>query len=204
MKVLINALLWISAIVACVFIVGKLFFFEVATIEHNAMAPTLLPGDRILISKTGKPRPGRVTICEHPHDEGYVIGRVIATGGQKVSSKDGRIYVDDSSIYDKTGYTTDFYNSDTDETDTVEIAREEIDRIGYDVFRRPNEKAHLSTVELEPGQAYLMSDNRTYNGQDSRGFGPVDVSTCIGTSFIRVTMKKSDALSIDRGHVGKL
>ncbi|MCZ7679215.1 MAG: hypothetical protein M5U28_10860 [Sandaracinaceae bacterium] len=43
------------------------------------------------------------------------------------------------------------------------------------------------------GGLYILNDNRTYVGEDSRTFGEVTPSTCVGRVFMRLTAAPSPA-----------
>jgi Signal peptidase, peptidase S26 len=60
--------------------------FRVA-VDGPSMEPTLLPGDLLVATASGRVRPGAVVVVEHPDRAGYeVVKRVAAIGGQFVNS----------------------------------------------------------------------------------------------------------------------
>jgi len=50
------------------------------------MRPALVPGDRLLVVRAGRPRPGQVVAVADPrHPDRLVVKRVAATSGQGVT-----------------------------------------------------------------------------------------------------------------------
>jgi signal peptidase I len=153
----LGCLSWIGAAVIVIALVLKLIWFDMASMGHNGMAPTLLRGERVLINKRGEPEIGSIAVCRHPTEDGWVVGRVAATGGMTIGSFGSELRIDGKPIqFDRQGAIT-FQNLDNDQTD------------------------------LPEGKLYLLGDFRAYMGQDSRAYGVVDASTCRGTIVFRVT-----------------
>ena len=82
------------------------FVAESRYIPSESMVPTLLPGDRVMVEKVSyrfhPPRPGDIVVF-HPPPALQLVGydpdqafikRVIATEGQVVAVRNGRVYVD--------------------------------------------------------------------------------------------------------------
>jgi signal peptidase I len=90
---------------AAVLLVGaRLIVGQVVYVADDAMAPTLAPGERVLVSPWGDPVSGDVVLVASPEGwgapDGEAIVRVIATGGQRVACCDdgGRLTVDGSTL----------------------------------------------------------------------------------------------------------
>ncbi|KPK49257.1 MAG: hypothetical protein AMJ63_16945, partial [Myxococcales bacterium SG8_38_1] len=64
----------------------KFIWFDMASVGHNGMAPTLIRGERVLINRRGEPTLGSIAVCQHPTEDGWVVGRVAATGGMTIDS----------------------------------------------------------------------------------------------------------------------
>jgi signal peptidase I len=94
----------VAAAVAVVVIAARLLFGQIAYVADDAMAPTLSPGERILVSPWGTPQAGDVILVSSreewdvPADDAVV--RVVAVGGQRVACGDesGGITVDGAPI----------------------------------------------------------------------------------------------------------
>ena len=80
------------------------------TVPSGSMEPALVPGDRIAVDMTAyglrvpftdialverpPPRPGDVVVFDSPQDGTRLVKRVVATGGQRVGLRAGRLTID--------------------------------------------------------------------------------------------------------------
>jgi signal peptidase I len=67
--------------------VARWFFVELVVVRGNTMAPTVLEGDVLLVNRRAEPAVGDVVLLEL--DERVVLRRVVALGGERVSSDEG-------------------------------------------------------------------------------------------------------------------
>ena len=102
-----HALLWLSGVpvYAVAFLLSAavatptvMFVAQVATHVDEAMSPTLLNGQRLLVNKLayrlGEPKPGDIVMHRYPRDPTKsFIKRIIAVGGDSVHIVDGRVSV---------------------------------------------------------------------------------------------------------------
>jgi len=77
----------------------RTFVMQAFKIPTGSMRPTLIEGDRILVSKFiyrfREPEPGEVIVFKYPEDpKRDFIKRLIATEGQKVQIMGGKVHVD--------------------------------------------------------------------------------------------------------------
>ena len=152
-----NSVLWYD---------GAILTFVVPT---GSMESTIEVGDCILAQKitleTGSDlKPGDIVVFKNPRPRNGVdilVKRVIATSGQTVDLKDGKIYVDGRRL---------------DES--------------YAMGESKPLDAHLSSAPdsypytIPDGCIWVMGDNRE-NSADSRYFGPVEEDSVIGIVFAR-------------------
>lgn len=176
-----------GAILIVIALVLKAFVFDMAEVGHNGMAPTLIHGERVLINKRAEPVLGSIAVCQHPTEDGWVVGRVVATGGMVVDSAGGKLRVDGQPVVFEEKGKTSFYNADNEQTTTVVWGDEYLGSDPHRIFIGEDGRQSIRKTEVPGGTLYLLGDHRAYMGQDSRAYGPVDASTCRGTIVFRVT-----------------
>ena len=182
----LGCLSWIVAGVIVVLLFLKVVFFDVASVGHNGMAPTLLHGERVLIHKRGKPVLNAIAVCQHPTEDGWVVGRVVATERMTIGSFGNELRIDGTAVpYEEIGV-TEFYNADDDRERAV-IFGEEALGTPHSIFFGENRQHLVRKTTVEPGKIFLLGDYRGYMGQDSRAYGQVSASSCRGTIVFRLT-----------------
>ena len=173
--------------VIVVALVLKVLFFDIAEVGHNGMAPTLLHGERVLIYKRGKPEVGSIVVCRHPSEDGWVVGRVAASGGMTIDSFGNKLHIDDKPVLFEEKGVSSFYNTDNDLTGSVIWGDEYLGSQPHLIFMAEGEGHRVRETQVPAGKIYLLGDDRAYMGQDSRIYGVVDASTCRGTIIFRLT-----------------
>lgn len=162
------------------------FFVRIAVISDDNMAPTMLAGERIVLWRNAELAPSDIAVCKHPTRDQYVIGRVIATAGMTISSDRTHIYLVNGlrPTIESKG-TIDFIDQHSGhrlpmQWGTIIYAGHE-----HTWMTRPRDKTRIPTTTIRAG-IYLLSDNRSFFGADSRAFGEIDPSTCLGQVFFRL------------------
>jgi signal peptidase I len=172
-------------------VVIKTFLFQAFYIPSDSMEPTLKVGDRVLVNKLSyhlhdvhrgdivvfdrpSTSPQTVAGCnggtvdiprstsfssEEVHD---LIKRVIATAGETVAQRDGRIYVNGLPVDEPYVHKT---NGVTDKTPP---------------FRFPEQ-----CITVPDGKVFVLGDNRL-DSNASNMFGPIPESSIVGRAFVRV------------------
>lgn len=184
----LGCLSWIGAGIIVILLILKVALFDMAEMGHNGMAPTLLRGERVIINKRAKPVQNAIVVCRHPSEEGYVVGRVVATEGQTIGSFRDELRLDGSVVsFDERGV-TDFYNEDNKLKRSVIWGSETLGDNHHSIFLTRAEPQHLvRKTTVEPGKVFLLGDYRGYMGQDSRAYGQVDAASCRGAIVFRLT-----------------
>jgi signal peptidase I len=149
----------IVVIVAAAFALAMLvqaFIVKPFTIHQISMEPTLVEGDRVLISRLSyhfhDPKAGDVVVFQSPVDPSEdLVKRVVAVGGDTVSIHDGALYVNGAKVDEPYLFTQDF-------------------------------RGEYPETTIPEGQVFVLGDNRDHSG-DSRLFGSIDRELIIGRAF---------------------
>lgn len=144
----------------------RTFVFQAYEIPSGSMEETIMTGDMVFSEKlsyyAGDPQPGDIITFADPEiPSRTLIKRVIATEGQTVDLRDGRVYVD--GVAQSEPY--------TDGKPSYPLTTAYGTSITYPY-----------TVPL--GEVWVMGDNRT-NSQDSRYFGSIPVDSVTGKAVLK-------------------
>lgn len=181
--------LWVGGILLVFVAVMRIFFVDVAVVGHNAMAPTMEAGDTVLIWRHGEPdEMGDITICPHPaHPSQLVMGRVVGKPGMLIQHNRYNALEIAGSVPDVDWQSTEtFTDTLQDRTDDYRRGLEKLGNVEHWIYVRDRADFRMSPQTVPEGKVFLLSDNRTHVGQDSRYYGAVDPATCQGTVFMRL------------------
>ena len=188
---------WAYSIVIAIIIAFliKGFLFDIVKVDGSSMKPTLLDGDRLIVTKLGyEPKQGDIIILDSNYSEResyfeavaanegkdelsgmrkftesmhlpkslkkiYYVKRVIATEGQTVDIRDGKVYVDGEELDEP------YYSGQTFATDA---------QVQY-------------PFTVSEDCVFVMGDNRG-NSTDSRSsrLGEVDEDAVLGKAQLRI------------------
>lgn len=141
--------------VGCYFLISH-FLLQSVTVVGSSMIPTLANSDRYLLNRwifhVRQPQRNEVVVIRDPADNGYSVKRIIGTGGDTISLRQGEVYLNGRKLiepYLPQGTPTfgDSY-------------KEEV-------------------YHLDAGYYFLLGDNRR-NSVDSRSYGPVARKNILG------------------------
>jgi signal peptidase I len=135
------------------------FAAEPVAIPSDSMAPTLHPGDQVLVDKlglrlTGVHR-GDLVVFHRPSTGELMVKRVAALSGDEVGIEDGILVVNGQPV-------TERY-----------LDQSRVDGVYY------------GPVTVAPGCVFMLGDNRA-NSVDSRTFGPVPAADLVGRVELRL------------------
>lgn len=190
-----GALKFLGVMLVIALVVGGVlygFFVKVVEVGHNAMAPTMILGDRVLVWNTTELELGQVALCEHPSEPGrYMMGRVVGRPGQVVTFERGQLKIAGRTPdADQLG-PIEFDDAETGRRQRMRLARENIlDRTHW-TFTREGHEPRMRRPHRVGSGLFLLNDNRTYLNEDSRTFGEVSPSRCVGRVFMRLTAAPS-------------
>jgi signal peptidase I len=130
--------------------------FELVRIPSDSMAPTLEPGDHVVLDHRGRAvSRGDLVVVPDPQDGTLIVKRVVAVGGDMVGISDGVLEVDGRAV------------------DEPYADRSLENGVYYGPYPVPD------------GRLFLLGDHRAVS-VDSRAFGPVPATDVVGTVDVRV------------------
>ncbi|HQM15791.1 MAG TPA: signal peptidase I [Candidatus Woesebacteria bacterium] len=152
-----------------IFLVVYLFLLQPHQVNGKSMVPNFESGDYVLTDKIsyrfGHPKRGDVIVFHAPISANCPQGtgcdyikRVIATPGESVEIKNGKIFV--NSILLEENYLPDSFVTNSGD------------------FTRNG------PVVMGDNEYFVVGDNRSYSS-DSRAWGPVDKELIVGKAFFR-------------------
>jgi signal peptidase I len=159
-QILVLALIILLSI-GCYYIISR-YFVQSVQVVGISMVPTLAENNHYLLNRWAyhdhDPRTGDVVVLRDPQDHGFSVKRIIATGGQAILIKDGKVFVNGKEFKEP-------YLLPHTYTFTYSKAREQFIMCGKD-------------------QYFVLGDNRQ-KSLDSRAYGPVPRANILGLVLLR-------------------
>ncbi|MGH7271719.1 MAG: S26 family signal peptidase, partial [Polyangiaceae bacterium] len=151
-----------------------------------SIAPTLEPGDLVVLARHGAPSNAYLVRCADPQVPGrFVVGRAIAKGGQTVGFDSEVVAVDGHCT--PSGHNCDpaqwiVHDPTSDSDIQLECEVEEYGEADFEVLRSAIDPAASTQEKVEPGRWFLVSDDRHVH-LDSRDYGGLAPGTCQHITF---------------------
>lgn len=176
-----------ALVIAVIAAILRVLVFQVVKTGSNSMLPTIAAGDWVAIYTGGTLSHGDIAVCRHPKDQSRMIMlRIIGLPDDTVSMRDNHLVVNKNMIQHESEGVFSYYDqSDKGEPYEYELTRQREEYHGAFYFvgtREASHRANFPAVDVESG-LFLLGDNRNL-AEDSRDFGEVDPSTCIGWAFM--------------------
>ena len=151
-----------------------------------SLAPSLSPGDLVLLWRLTEASVGDLVVCRDPEDEKYdVIGRLIGKGNDKLEFSGPNVSINGARMATesacKESIVTVYHPSDSSEVK----ARCSMEAIGGTTHKRAQaigddlyfQDSDSEFVEVSHSTHFLLSDNRVFP-YDSRTYGEIDWGDC--------------------------
>jgi signal peptidase I len=144
---------------------------EAFRVPTSSMAPTIEPGDRILVDKLailhGDPRRGDVVVFRDPAGSGRAyVKRVLAVGGDRVEIRDGEILVNGAALPRSSDPSSEGVAVETNGAHRYRVV--------------PGPSGDVPERQLRHDEYFLVGDRRR-GSLDSRTLGPIRRDALIGT-----------------------
>ena len=166
----------------------KMFFVEVVKVPHNGMAPTLLAGEYVAVWRNADVDMTDIVICQHPaRREASVLGRAVAFAGQTVhGDRRGNLVIEGQTANTQYERQASFYDVVREKLFMMRVGEIEYpSRKRHAVMVQKNDEFSMHAYQISRG-VFLLGDNRSDTIDDSRSFGEVDPTTCMGQVFMRL------------------
>ena len=135
----------------------RAYVAEPFAIPSESMAPTLRPGDHVLVEKLsyrfGSPRRGDLVVFKAPDGGSLAVKRIVGLAGDRVAIEDGVLAV--NGHHEKEAYV------DQSQVDSV----------------------YFGPVVVPRGDVFVLGDNRA-DSHDSRDYGAVPRRSLIGRVLV--------------------
>jgi signal peptidase I len=178
---------WVVGIVAAIALVLYALVFDVWVVPSDdplltaSIAPTLIPGDVVLVARHGALDHGYLARCPDPETPGrFVVARAIARGGETIGFDSEIVSVDGHHTPSATGCEPGevMVHDPVSGTDLVLACDvEEYAEVNFGVLRSYANPKSTPKQTVAPGRWFLVSDDRHVH-LDSRDFGEVDPQVC--------------------------
>ena len=151
-------------------------------IPSQAMAPSILRGDRILLNKAiykiKAPQRGDVVVFLNPDDRRlYFMKRIVAMPGDTIEIRDNKILINDQPLSYKNLAPMPAMNFDPG--GSVRALEEDNNGRRYPILIDNARPITMPRTLVPHGSCFVLGDNRSHS-KDSRTFGPIPLADVKG------------------------
>ncbi len=187
MRKLFNGLLWIVGTLLVIGAVLRALVLDVWTVPNDpslgaSIAPSLAPGDVVVVLTRGTPGFGELVRCPDPETpDSHIVGRIAGVPGDTVEVDHSALVVNGQRYDAEVACTEPKLSIDDPATGNAVPISCDMVMMGPGLHLRatgrkpPRERRHR--VEVRPDTVFLLSDNRSYH-DDSRDFGLQPRAAC--------------------------
>jgi signal peptidase I len=162
----------------------------------SSLAPSLSPGDWIVLWRLTEPGYGDLVLCPDPQEaEEVVVGRIAAKGGDSLLIReDGQLEVNNTRARSERSCKEPSVMVENPRSgDQVELPCD-VETLGGVHHKRARVipgglKPRPMLVTVKAGDVFLVSDNRYYPF-DSRDYGPVPRASCRESVLLRLVSRQ--------------
>lgn len=199
MQKLMRGLGWAVGITVVLALILRIVALDVWTLPEDpylvSTAPTLGPGDTVIMLRRGTPTFGDLVRCADPQDpSAWVIGRIAGVEGDDVEIEGHRLTVNGTNYRGETACAQQkVFVIHPQTLKEVELSCEVVPMGGgwhYSIAAMGQHLEQKKTAHVGPGKVFLLSDNAAMH-DDSRDFGLVDRDTCTQRPLLRLWGKGS-------------
>ncbi len=184
---LLKGLVLLLIILGIVVAILRWQYVDVVTVGTDAMAPTMFAGDQVLVWRSTDFDHGDMILCRHPRRQGnWVIGRIIGRPGMAVEMQREQLVINGQTVSRDFQGEVQFEDQNTHGLVPFVWGIEELGEVDHLFMEREERRLTLRPVSNSTG-FYLISDNRTWVGEDSRTLGPLRHVDCVGWVFMRLS-----------------
>ncbi len=186
MKEVVKNILKILVFLVLLAVVGRIFFFNLAQTNSYSMIPTLVPGDTFLVLTRWSLGPGDIAVCRNPENpRTMVVSRIMGVPGSTFGIAGNRPIIN-GRMLDHHFTNRIVYEDNTSGEHLeflVDVGHEYVGGRDFQIalMERAGDR-DFRVREVETG-FFLVGDNRN-RARDSRHFGEVPVSSCIGKAVL--------------------
>jgi signal peptidase I len=189
----IKILAWVAGILGALFGILYAFFYDYWRVPDDdplltaAIAPTLEPGDLLIVSRRTAIDRGNLLRCPDPQAPGrYVIARAIGHWGDQLDLSNESVSIDRHNMPSPRACEpaeVTVRNPATDQDTVLSCSVEEYGEMTYQALRSRDAPEPFHKVTVELGKWFLVSDDRHVH-LDSRDFGQVEGGPAGGCQHI--------------------